>query len=64
MRFFAHQQGIAVAELDGLTVRVPETITAARLVPADTPLPLKHDDGAVSVTVPRVQSHQAVVLEY
>ncbi len=47
-----------------LTVRVPETITVARLVPGDMPLPLKHEDGATSVTVPRVQSHQAVVLEY
>jgi hypothetical protein len=47
-----------------LAVHVPETITAARLVPGDAPLPLTHHDGAASVTVPRVQGHQAVVLEY
>ncbi len=47
-----------------LTVRVPETITAVRLVPGDTPLALTHHDGAASVKVPRMQAHQMVVLEY
>jgi len=46
-----------------LTVRVPEAITAAYLVPGRVALPLAREDGAVRVTVPRVQGHQAVVFE-
>ncbi|MCX7706587.1 MAG: hypothetical protein N2204_01075, partial [Anaerolineae bacterium] len=46
-----------------LTVRVPEAIHAAYLIPGRAPLALTRGDG-VGVTVPRVQSHQAVVFEY
>ena len=46
-----------------LTVRVPEAITAAYLIPGRVALPLARADGAVSVVVPRVQGHQAVVFE-
>lgn len=46
-----------------LTVRVPEAITAAYLMPGRVALPLAREDGAVRVTVPRVQGHQAVVFE-
>jgi len=46
-----------------LTVRVPQAIAAAYLVPGRTPLALTHRDG-VGVIVPRMQGHQAVVFEY
>jgi hypothetical protein len=46
-----------------LMLRVPETITAAYLIPSRAPLPITHADGVVSVTVPRMQGHQAVVFE-
>jgi len=47
-----------------LTVRVPQPIRAAYLVPGRAALPMTHKDGAASVTVSRMQGHQAVVFEY
>lgn len=46
-----------------LTVRVPEAISAAYLIPGRIPLTWTQEDG-IRVTVPRVQGHQAVVFEY
>jgi hypothetical protein len=46
-----------------LAVRLPEAVTAAYLIPGRVALPLACEDGAVRVTVPRVQGHQAVVFE-
>jgi hypothetical protein len=47
-----------------LTVRLPQTVRRAYRVPGCTALPLQMEAGAVTVTVPAVQSHQAVVFEY
>ena len=47
-----------------LEVRVPEEVVRAYLVPGGQDLAIKNEDGAVGVTVPRVQCHQAVVFEY
>ena len=46
-----------------LTLCVPETIRAAYLIPDRAALPITRAEDAVSVTVPRVQGHQAVVFE-
>ena len=47
------------------TVRVPQAIQSARLVPAGEPLDLgRADDGAVRFTVPRVLCHQMVELTF
>jgi hypothetical protein len=48
----------------GVTLRVPETIRAARLPLESSDLPMQCDQGAVTVSVPTVQGHQAVVFEY
>jgi hypothetical protein len=47
-----------------VTVRVPETIARAILVPGGEALPLERAGGAVHTVVPVVHCHQAVVLEY
>jgi len=47
-----------------LELRVPEDVKRAYLVPGDDELALERSDGVVSVVVPRVQCHQAVVFEY
>ncbi len=46
-----------------LTVRLPQPVRAAYLIPGQHPLSLTHTGDAVSVTVPQVQGHQAVVFE-
>ncbi len=47
-----------------LTVRLPQAVTAVYLIPGGAGLSIQVADGAVSVTIPKVQSHQAVVFEY
>ena len=47
-----------------LTVRVPQVVTSVYLAPGGAALPMRNADGAVTVTIPKVQSHQAVVFEY
>ena len=47
-----------------LTVRLPKAIRAAYLVPGRVLLAMTCEDDAVSVTVPKMQGHQAVVYEY
>jgi hypothetical protein len=47
-----------------LTVRVPEALSAAYLVPGRAALPMAREAGAARVIVPRMQGHQAVVFEY
>ena len=47
-----------------LTLRVPQAITRAYLVPGHEALPTETAAGAVRVTVPEVQCHRAVVLGY
>ncbi|MDQ1300528.1 MAG: hypothetical protein QG637_446 [Chloroflexota bacterium] len=47
-----------------LTVRVPQTVRAAYLVPGRAALPMQPQDGGVSITVPVLQGHQAIVFEY
>ena len=47
-----------------LALRVPETIAAAYLVPDGQELALGRSEGVVSVLVPRVECHQAIVFEY
>jgi hypothetical protein len=47
-----------------LTVRVSQPIRTAYLVPGRALLPMTRAEGTVSVVVPRMQGHQAVVFEY
>jgi hypothetical protein len=47
-----------------LALRVPETISCAYLIPDNEALPLKRSKDVVTVTVPRVHCHQAVVFDY
>jgi hypothetical protein len=47
-----------------LAVRIPQAVTSVYLVPGGAALPMHVADGAVNVIIPKVQSHQAVVLEY
>lgn len=46
-----------------LTVRLPETVRNAYLLPSREPLPMTEVDGATQVTVPVVHGHQMVVFE-
>jgi hypothetical protein len=45
-------------------LRVPQSVTQARLVPGESTLSLERSSGSVRVVVPVVQCHQAVVFEY
>lgn len=47
-----------------LEMRVPQAIHGAYLVPGGDALALERTGGALSVVVPKVQCHQAVVFEY
>lgn len=47
-----------------LELRVPETVTTARLVPGGQALEMTQSDGVVSLVVPQVECHQAVAFEY
>lgn len=47
-----------------LEFRVPERITGASLLPGGQHLKMTESDGVVSVVVPKVECHQAVVFEY
>ena len=47
-----------------LEFRVPEKIAAAYLTPGAQALEMAESDGVVSVVVPKVECHQAVVFEY
>ena len=47
-----------------LTLRVPETVRHAYLMPSREPLSLGGTEGLVEVTVPLVQAHQMVVFAY
>ncbi|MEO1012091.1 MAG: family 10 glycosylhydrolase [Bacteroidota bacterium] len=47
-----------------LTIDVPERITEAYLVPSGEILPFEERNGRIQLTVPRVECHTAVVLEY
>ena len=46
-----------------LTLRLPRTIRRAYLAPQMTELPLTWNEDTVSLTVPRIECHQMVVLE-
>ena len=45
-------------------VRLPQTVTSARLEPGSQALPIERAGDAVRVTVPKMQCHQVVVFEY
>ena len=47
-----------------VTVRLPEEICGAYLAPQGDPIEIARSEDKVSVTVPKVQCHQAVVFEY
>ena len=48
----------------GITLRVPEQVKKAYMIPGNQPLELTSDQGTVAVTVPEFTMHTGVVFEY
>jgi hypothetical protein len=47
-----------------VSVRVPQAVSAARLAPSGVNLPLTYAAEQVTVTVPSMRGHTAVVFDY
>lgn len=47
-----------------VTVRVPEDVTAATLIPGGESLEISRDGPACTVTIPKLEMHSAVVFDY
>jgi hypothetical protein len=45
-------------------LRLPRSVRQVYLAPQMTPLPFEHADGAVRYTVPKLECHQMIVLDY